>query len=542
MREHRKMTLKRIGIGILCMVFVLSMLAPLVAFAEEKTESGSQVSKRELAYIQISVGDGQETPVFKAGQKVSEFRINVKNNGNVDAHNVRIEPDIKNASDWPFELDKLNYEKELSTIKSGGQTAAVWGSEEKPLIVRGDVTGKSYKLEFKISYDDGEKSYETDKYVFVKTTAKEKPSENQGGNANGGEINNGNTGNGSGGSGNAQGTPDDSGAVFGGVYTSDPVMAGGSAGGADASSASVPRVIVTGFNTEPAEVRAGSNFKLIVHLKNTSSKTAVSNMLFDMQAPSSGSEGAAEAPAFLPASGSSSVYLDGIPAGGTSDISIELNARADLVKKPYSISMSMKYEDSSAAQYEAQSSLAIPVIQDARFEFSKIEIAPETVAVGEEANISCSLYNLGRVKMYNVKARFEGKMIESDEQFIGNLDSGATGMIDAIVTAKEETMDNTECKLILTYEDDAGNVSTAEEKFDLTVMPMSDAGDLDAMAYIPEEQGGLPIGMILAAAVVVIVAVAVAIVLIMKRKKAKRLEAEEEELFDEVERSAEDER
>ena len=73
MREHRKMTLKRIGIGILCMVFVLSMLAPLVAFAEEKTESGSQVSKRELAYIQISVGDGQETPVFRAeGIRVSD--------------------------------------------------------------------------------------------------------------------------------------------------------------------------------------------------------------------------------------------------------------------------------------------------------------------------------------------------------------------------------------------------------------------------------------------------------------------------------------
>lgn len=71
-------------------------------------------------------------------------------------------------------------------------------------------------------------------------------------------------------------------------------------------------------------------------------------------------------------------------------------------------------------------------------------------------------------------------------------------------------MDNTECKLILTYEDDAGNVSTAEEKFDLTVMPMSDAETWDAMADIPEEQG-LPIGMILAATVVVIVAVAVAI-------------------------------
>lgn len=110
--------------------------------------------------------------MFKAGQKVSEFRINVKNNGNVDCAQRADRTGYNEASDWPFELDKLNYEKELSTIKSGGQTAAVWGSEEKPLIVRGDVTGKSYKLEFKISYDDGEKSYETDKYVFVKTTAK----------------------------------------------------------------------------------------------------------------------------------------------------------------------------------------------------------------------------------------------------------------------------------------------------------------------------------------------------------------------------------
>ena len=106
-------------------------------------------------------------------------------------------------------------------------------------------------------------------------------------------------------------------------------------------------------------------------------------MLFDFQAPSSGTEAAAEAPAFLPSSGSSSIYLDSIPAGGTRDIAIDLNARADLVQKPYSISMSLKYEDGNATQYEAQSSLAIPVRQEARFEFSKIPIAPDTVAVGE---------------------------------------------------------------------------------------------------------------------------------------------------------------
>ena len=116
-------------------------------------------------------------------------------------------------------------------------------------------------------------------------------------------------------------------------------------------------------------------------------------------------------------------------------------------------------------------------------------------------------------------------------------------MIDAIVTAKEETMDNTECKLILTYEDDAGNVSTAEEKFDLTVMPMSDAGDLDAMADIPEEQGGLPIGMILAAAVVVIVAVGCGNRAYYEEGKKQNVwKRKRRSLFDEVERSAEDER
>lgn len=55
-----------------------------------------------------------------------------------------------------------------------------------------------------------------------------------------------------------------------GVYNSEPMMytGGDSAGGGSATtSTSVPRVIVTGFSTDPAEVKAGSNFKLIVHLK-----------------------------------------------------------------------------------------------------------------------------------------------------------------------------------------------------------------------------------------------------------------------------------
>ena len=540
MKANRTNMLKRTAAAVLCAAFLLPAALPAAVYAADVPAEAQTGAEKTLARIQLSVGDGQETPVFRAGEK-AKLRISVKNTGNTAAQNVRIAPVIKSEADWPFELDQLNYDQDLGSVEAGGKADAVWGGGDAPLTVKDSVTGKAYKLTFRITYDDGEKAYEAEKYVFVKTEAKpgsseEKPS---GGTPSGdvpesgkpsGEspVSGGQTA-GGGGYGSAA-EPE-----AGSVYNSEPTVAGGGS-----ASTSVPRVIVTGFSTEPGEVRAGSNFKLVVHLKNTSSRTGVSNMLFDFQAPSSGSEAAAEAPAFLPASGSSSIYLDSIPAGGTKDISIELNARADLVQKPYSISMSMKYEDSGAAQYEAQSSLAIPIRQEARFEFSKMQIAPDTVSVGEEANISCSLYNLGRVKMYNVKARFEGKMIDTQEQFIGNLDAGATGTIDAIVTAKKATKGSEECKLVLTYEDDAGNVSTSEQKFKMTVLEETAVEETGMMPEAVPEESGNPVG--LAAAVLAVIAAAAAgTVIFIKHRKKKIREAEEEEMFDEVERFTEDE-
>ncbi len=558
MKRHRGRGLKKTWIAAVCAVFVLAASCPAEVNAKENEDVQSGMQKggdaaemsegaqadTELTRIRLSVGDGQDTPVFKAGEKAS-LQINVQNSGNVDAQNVRIAPVIEDAASWPFEIDKLNYEQELGAIQAGQQTAAIWGADDGQLTVRNDVTGKAYKLVFRITYDDRKTEYETEKYVFVKTEAGENPPEDDGSGSQG----NGDQGNGGQG-GSDQEQTDGSGSdplqsgdavqdLSGGFTNGEPIISGG--GSSESGNGSVPRVIVTGFDTQPGEVRAGSDFKLVIHLKNTSTKTAVSNMVCDLQAAASGTEAAAEAPAFLPSSGSSSVYLEKIPAGGTKDISIDLNARADLIQKPYSISMDMKYEDSSAVQYEAQSSLAIPVRQEARFEFSEIQISPDTISVGEEANISCSLYNLGRVKMYNVKVRIEGEMIEAEEQFIGNLDAGGTGTVDSIITAVKETTDGEECKLVLSYEDDAGNVSTAEQKFSMTVMPEMPADDMGTMAEDMPEEGNVPVIPIIVIAILAAAGIT-ATVLLTKRRKKKIRDLEEEELFDEVERSAEDER
>ena len=495
-------------------------------------------SGNSLSTIRISVGNGQATPQYQAGQKVDKLTVTVKNSGVSSAQNVVITPVINAAEEWPFEIDSMNYEQELKEIQAGKSTEAIWSD----LKVREDVETKSYKLVFRISYDDGKKEYECEKSVYVKTAGTKgnepedpgdppyppiiinPPSVEQPGDQP---------------SDGQPEEPDQGDMGEGGVYNGD-ISAVGGGGGSDERKG-VPRVIVTGFNTEPGAVNAGSNFRLIVHVKNTSTTTAVSNMLFDFQAPSAGTEAAAEAPAFLPSSGASSIYLDQIPAGETRDVAIDLNARADLVQKPYSINMSMLYEDSNASQYEGSSSLAIPIYQAARFEFSEIELSPASIEVGQEANLMCSLYNTGRVKLYNVKVKFMGDGISAKEVFVGNLDSGATGTIDGMLTGESEIMPGTKCKMVVTYEDESGNPSSREEEFEIQVTaPMEmDMGDMEMMGEMPEEAKGVPvIPVVIAAAVILVIVLAV---VLTRRRKKKRAQAEEEDLVDEVDRFTEDE-
>lgn len=498
---------------ILALVLAVVMV-PVIPAAKVKAEDVKTIPK-----IRLSVGNGQTTPQYKAGEKVT-LSVKIENQGEAVAKHVRITPVIENEKDWPFEIQNMNEDRLLETIEPGVSTEAIW--EWK---VRSDVETKAYKTVFHLSYTDEENEYQEDKIVYVKTTEAKKEEPGNGDKQQGTEN----------GSKPEQNPPADDGSVLeaGGIYNADPIVSGGGS-----ASASVPRVIVTGFSTEPGVVNAGSNFRLTVHIKNTSTTTAVSNMLFDLQAPSAGTEAAAEAPAFLPASGSSSIYLDSIPAGETRDISIDMNARADLVQKPYSITMNMKYENSSAEQFEGSSSLAIPVQQAARFEFSDIEIAPESIQVGEEANITCSLYNTGRTKLYNVKVKFTGDGISAKDVFVGNVESGATGTIDGMITGESEIPAGTKCKMIVSYEDEAGKVSTREEEFELEVLPAA-MEDMDVMASAPVEEKGFPVLPLVIAGI--IVAAIVVTVVLVRRKKKKQMWAEEEELADEVDRFTEDE-
>lgn len=507
-------TMKKLLTGLLMLALVVTAQMPL------------QVKAAPVSGITLSVpGDKVLTYEY---QKAQKFIVNVKNNSGNAINNIVVNPELRdNGSEWPFKTEAQKYEGRIATL-SAGETAQV----EFNFTERDDVPSARYTLIFSYSADGDIKGSQS---FYVITTAKpEEKKETNNKKDNQTEEKNNNDG------GSDGGVTMPLSADAGGYSNQEAAYSsgGGESGG---SSGSVPRVIVTGFDTDPAEVRAGSNFKLTIHLKNTSKSTRVSNMLFDLNAPTEGSDEQTTAPAFLPASGSSSIYLEGIKANGTADISIQLNAKADLLQKPYSMDLSMKYEDAEAAQIEGASSISIPVKQDARFEFSEFEISPEIIAVGEEANVMCSLYNLGRIKLYNVKAAFEGTSVKKTETFIGNVESGATASIDATLEGTKESSGPDKVTMTLSYEDEAGKISSMTKELQLEVTAESaEDMDMEVMDAEAVEAGGFP--LIPAIVIAVLVIVAAAAIIIIKKKKKKQMADEEEELLDELDGPAEDER
>lgn len=480
--------LKKVLAGFCMAALVVTMVKP------------AEIQAASPEIITIKAKDNK-VPVFQAGQS-QKWTITVTNNSTSQPlSQVALAPELGDSGEsWPFKTEYQDYKKSVDVIPAGKSCDFTF-----EFVQREDVPSARYTLQFVLTAENEVKASQK---FYVNTTAKPedtKSSQEEGQEADAGGFSNG------------------------GVSYS---------GGGSAGSGSVPRVIVTGFTTDPAEVRAGSNFTLTIHLKNTSKSTRVSNMLFDLSAPTEGSDEQTAAPAFLPASGSSSIYLEGIAANGTADISIQLNAKADLLQKPYSIDMSMKYEDSSATQIEATSSISIPVKQDARFEFSEFEISPESIAVGEEANVMCNLYNLGKIKLYNVKATFEGSCIDKEEVFVGNVESGASASIDAMVEGKKATKGPAKITMTLSYEDEAGEVKTMTKDFQLEVTEASES-DLAAMDMETEDKGGIPVIPILI--LVAALAVIAAAVIIIRKKKKKQTLVEEEALLDELDGPSEDE-
>lgn len=461
---------------LLMLVLCFTMLVPsTVSLAAETGTTATvpatadQTPDPDIAIIESNL------PTAAYGQGVS-LALKIKNNSSIPAYNVRIKPVLSESpSIFPFEVREVTYER---TITDGEFVPGDNSTVSYDFVTRNDVPGGTVRMSFEITYEkvqnSGERTTIT-KDIYIQTVAKPEPEPEP------------------------EKEPEEK------------------------KPASVPRVIVSGFTTDPETVRAGDTFKLTLHIKNTSGKTAVNNLEFDLQAVVEGKDAETTSAAFLPVAGSSMIYVESIPKNGTKDISIEMNAKADLAQKPYVLNVSMKYEDTDVNQYTSEASVSIPVKQEARVETSEPEVMPNSIEVGSESNIMFSIYNTGKTKLYNVSVAFEGDSVTGGDAFVGNIESGATGNVDAMLQGQAPTMDEGLVKIIVTYEDETGEKFTLEK--DMTLFVNEIFIDEGFPGEFPEEviveEGGANPFLIIVIIAVVVIGGGVAATIIIKRKKKK---------------------
>ena len=454
-----------------------------------KTPVIQETTKEEKIDVNSNIiigGKEYDTTTANAGHHC-EIAVPLVNLGDTKVTNVVITPVLSSDPKvWPFDIEKTDYSQTCDKLRgeeSGKDVLERKHTFRWTLRTRDDAVTGYTKLTFNVSYNeaDGSKgSVALDYYVQVNGV---EPTEENG-------------------------------------------------------RISTPRVIVTGFTTTPEEVYAGDTFKLTLNLKNTSKDTTVSNMLFDIQGTQEGTDANNTYAAFLPTAGSSTIFVDSIGPNATKSISIELKSKADLAQKPYVVTVNMEYEDDKANPFTETASVSVPIKQEAKVDLSSIQAMPEAIEIGNEANVMFSIYNVGKTKLYNVNVKFVADSISGGDTFLGNMEPGATGNVDAYLAGQAATMDDGTVKILITYEDEEGKEATIEKTMTLYVNEpfypdmMEDPMMMEGMV---EEQKSFPWWGFAIIGVAAAGAVAAAVLVIKKKKKAKKLAQEEMELIESLE-------
>lgn len=453
----------------------------LLDIAEEKEEETQPI-------LMLS----NEVPVFEAKFGEQTFVVlSLINLGGTDITDIVVTPKVSNdKKEWPFDIQQAYDAQTIPIIQAAKDAEDAYNKRMDIgwfFMVRQDVLTGCYPITFNAKYNQsGElKESEIVTYINIKGSDPKK------------------------------------------LLVEDDTEA----------KASNPRIIVTGYRTEPEVVYAGTVFNLTVSVKNTSKETAVENVLFNLEATVEGSSTEASYAAFLPTSGSSSVYTDRIAPGATYEMSIDMEAKSDLAQKPYVLTVNMKYDTEDTINLTDMAEVSVPIKQEAKLDTSSAEVMPESIEVGGQSNVMFSVFNTGKTTLYNVKVNYESDTVESGVTYLGNITPGQTGNVDSMLTGIAPDTGSGIVKAVITYEDESGNESVFEKDINLSVYEavFEDFGmyeDPGMMEEPVEESKGLPVIAIVGIAVGVIVVIVIIVIILKKRKKAKQ-HREDLDLLDE---------
>lgn len=442
---------------------------------DSSSDSDDEEDKKEGNYFVI--GESQPTPrgVYP---NVMDYTVNFRNKRDTTAQDVTVSMQLsEDDTKFPFEINDGNYDRTFERVQPGETVSAPYS-----MAIRKDsYTGYypiKYSITFRLSSEGDLHTEEGTFYVHIVSKDKEDDLRDF-----------------------------------------------------DANDRTRARLIVDSYHTIPEQIFAGDEFELVLNMKNASATVPASNILFNLE-----SEKVSDSAVFTTESGSSSLVVNALGAGQSTEVRARFTARAGVDQRSYAITIKEKYDSPEFKNAEESIVVDIPVKQYAKLSTSTIDVMPDNMTVGAESNVMFGINNTGKVILYNVTVTFESESIKTTDAYVGNIKPGDTGNVDVMLTGVSPTMDDGKIGISISYEDENGAAAEPVEKeLTLFVTEEMDDGfdmgmDLEAGAMDAEAQPSFwsKYKILIIAGAVAAAAVTAVIVVRKKRKAAKEEDVDDE--------------
>ena len=292
----------------------------------------------------------------------------------------------------------------------------------------------------------------------------------------------------------------------------------------DASS-SKPKLIVDSYDYGGDYVYAGQDFPLTLNIRNTSASEGTQNIKVTLTS---------EDNVFTPVDSSSSFFIAKVGPGQVYSHTIYLKTKIDANVKIYTVTAKMEYEDSKGNAYDENNQpysesevLSVAVSQPVRLETAEV-IVPFEIFAGQPFYIEQEFYNMGKSTMYNMIVKLEVVETSAGSYFVGTFESVNSEYFSAQGFAYE--VGSYEGKLVYSFEDALGTISTLEQPFTYNVVEMPNWNEGPGIPMEPEmpvEEKGMPVWQM---GLIGLAVLAVAFFIIRKFRKARKNKLELEDL------------
>lgn len=256
------------------------------------------------------------------------------------------------------------------------------------------------------------------------------------------------------------------------VTITDGKKAGGTEGAQEGEEDTMakfsPKVMMDSYQFSRKKILCGEKFTAKITLRNTSSTEPVKNMMVSVN-PGENVE-------LLGRTGSS--YVQELAAGGSCDLSFRFRVNASAPRGQYSVGVAMDYADARGGTHTAEDAMKVSAEQPVQIQISPVSV-PKTIQLGETVELLTQVMNLGKGKLYNVRAMLEAEgLTSSGVAFIGDVEAGTSMAGSMEITAEGLTGTNlygaTQGKITFYYADEVGNEMTQEQTFETDILsPLS---------------------------------------------------------------------